>query len=53
MVAVGDVLAIGLWLGLERLGLRVPDEVSIVGMDDIEAAVAVRSGTHHHRIRSL
>jgi LacI family transcriptional regulator len=38
------VLAIGLWLGLERIGLRVPEDVSIVGMDDIEAAVAVRAG---------
>jgi LacI family transcriptional regulator len=44
VVSVGDVLAIGLWLGLERIGLRVPDDVSIVGMDDIEAAVAVRAG---------
>jgi LacI family transcriptional regulator len=44
VVAVGDVLAIGLWLGLERLGLRVPEDVSIIGMDDIEAAVAVRGG---------
>ncbi len=44
VVAVGDVLAIGLWLGLERLGLRVPEDVSIIGMDDIEAAAAVRGG---------
>jgi DNA-binding LacI/PurR family transcriptional regulator len=44
VVAIGDVLAIGLWLGLERIGVRVPDEVSIVGMDDVELAVAVRSG---------
>lgn len=44
VIAIGDVLAIGLWLALEQLGLRVPDDVSIVGMDDIELAVAVRSG---------
>jgi len=44
VVAVGDVLAIGLWLGLEQLGLRIPKDVSIVGMDDIEAAAAVRGG---------
>jgi LacI family transcriptional regulator len=44
VIAIGDVLAIGLWLALERLGLQVPDDVSIVGMDDIELAVAVRSG---------
>lgn len=44
VVAIGDVLAIGLWLGLERIGVRVPEDISIVGMDDIELAVAVRSG---------
>jgi DNA-binding LacI/PurR family transcriptional regulator len=44
VVAIGDVLAIGLWLGLERLGVRVPDDVSIVGMDDIELAAAIRTG---------
>jgi LacI family transcriptional regulator len=44
VVAIGDVLAIGLWLGLERLGVRVPEDISIVGMDDIELALAVRSG---------
>jgi LacI family transcriptional regulator len=44
VVAVGDVLAIGLWLALERLGVRVPEDISIVGMDDIELAGAVRTG---------
>jgi LacI family transcriptional regulator len=44
VIAIGDVLAIGLWLALEKLGLRVPEDISIVGMDDIELAVAVRSG---------
>ena len=44
VVAIGDVLAIGLWLGLERLGVRVPEDISIVGMDDIELAASVRSG---------
>ncbi|MCC7368443.1 MAG: LacI family DNA-binding transcriptional regulator [Chloroflexi bacterium] len=44
VVAIGDVLAIGLWLGLERLGVRVPEEISLVGMDDIELSGAVRSG---------
>jgi LacI family transcriptional regulator len=44
VIAVGDVLAIGLWLALERLGVRVPDEISLVGMDDVELAGAVRRG---------
>jgi len=44
VIAIGDVLAIGLWLGLERLGVSVPADVSIVGMDDIELAGAVRTG---------
>lgn len=44
VICIGDVLAIGLWLGLEQLGVRVPDELSLVGMDDIELAGAVRSG---------
>jgi len=44
VIAIGDVLAIGLWLGLERLGVGVPGDVSIVGMDDVELAGAVRTG---------
>ena len=44
VIAIGDVLAIGLWLAFERLGVSVPADISIVGMDDIELAVAVRSG---------
>jgi LacI family transcriptional regulator len=44
VIAIGDVLAIGLWLALEKLGVRVPADISIVGMDDIELAGAVRSG---------
>jgi DNA-binding LacI/PurR family transcriptional regulator len=44
VIAIGDVLAIGLWLALERLGVRVPDDLSIVGMDDVELAGAVRCG---------
>src|SRR5918912_1542860 len=43
-VASGDALAIGLWIGLEELGLSVPDDCSLVGMDNIDAAALVRSG---------
>ena len=30
-----DLVAIGLWRALSQLGLRVPDDVSLVGCDDI------------------
>jgi LacI family transcriptional regulator, galactose operon repressor len=43
-VATGDALAIGLWIGLEQAGLAIPRDLSLVGMDDIEAAALVRSG---------
>jgi DNA-binding LacI/PurR family transcriptional regulator len=35
IVAVNDMLAIGLIAGLREQGLRVPDDVSVVGMDDL------------------
>ncbi|MCC6176038.1 MAG: LacI family DNA-binding transcriptional regulator [Chloroflexi bacterium] len=44
VVASGDFLAIGVWLGLEEAGCEIPRDVSIVGMDDIEAAALVRGG---------
>lgn len=34
--ATNDVVAIGAWQKLMSLGLRVPDDVSLVGFDDIE-----------------
>ena len=35
VVAYNDLVAIGLMRGLGRLGVRVPDEVSVVGFDNI------------------
>jgi DNA-binding LacI/PurR family transcriptional regulator len=35
VIAYNDLLAIGLIRGLQRLGVRVPAEVSVVGYDDI------------------
>jgi DNA-binding LacI/PurR family transcriptional regulator len=38
VLAAGDSLAVGAAVGLERLGYKVPDDVSIVGMDDLPQA---------------
>jgi LacI family transcriptional regulator len=40
VVAANDLLAIGLLQGLVSAGLRVPDDVALVGYDDIEFAAA-------------
>lgn len=37
-----DDVALGLLTGLDRLGLRVPEDVSVVGMDDHPHSVATR-----------
>ncbi len=38
VICASDQLAIGLASGLHALGLRVPDDVSLIGFDDIETA---------------
>lgn len=35
VLAAGDSLAVGAAIGLERLGYKVPDDVSVMGMDDL------------------
>jgi len=44
LVAVNDMLAIGLMSGLHKLGLRVPDDMSIIGMDGLPIAAFVNPG---------
>ncbi len=38
VLAYNDLLAMGLLEGMERLGVRVPEELSVVGIDDITLA---------------
>ena len=42
VLAYNDLMAIGLMEGLDKLGVAVPADVSVVGMDDIEMAQRVR-----------
>jgi LacI family transcriptional regulator len=39
VVAGNDEIAYGLWRALSRSGVKVPDEISLVGFDDREEAV--------------
>jgi DNA-binding LacI/PurR family transcriptional regulator len=38
ILAAGDSLAVGAAIGLERLGYKVPDDVSVMGIDDLPQA---------------
>ncbi len=44
VVAYNDLVALGLEAGLTELGLSCPDDMSIVGIDDIDLAGAVTPG---------
>ncbi len=43
--AASDTLAMGVLHAVEQRGLRVPDDLSVVGFDDIESAALIRLST--------
>jgi LacI family transcriptional regulator len=44
VIAYNDLIALGIEAGIEDLGLRCPEDLSIIGNDDIEIASARRPG---------
>ncbi|PFG67814.1 LacI family transcriptional regulator [Propionibacteriaceae bacterium ES.041] len=44
VITYNDLVALGLEAGLSDLGITCPDDISIVGIDDIDIAAAVRPG---------
>lgn len=42
VLAYNEVIAVGVLAGLEELGVRVPDDVSVVGVDDTALSTLVR-----------
>lgn len=44
IVTVNDMLAIGLMAGLHQAGLRVPEDISVVGMDGLSIAAFTNPG---------
>lgn len=44
VIALNDMLATGLILGFQNFGLRVPDDISVVGMDDLPIAAFIPPG---------
>lgn len=42
VICANDLIAIELMQGLQQLGVKVPDQISVVGFDDIPSATLVR-----------
>ena len=49
--AASDTQALGVLEAAQALGVRVPEELSVVGFDDVEAASYV--GSHHRAPAAL
>ena len=52
MFTVNDESAVGAMQAIAEAGLRVPDDISVVGMDDIPLAAAVRPALTTVRIET-
>jgi len=44
IVALNDMMATGLILGFQNYGLHVPDDISVIGMDDLPIAAFIPPG---------
>ena len=44
IVALNDMLAMGLILGFQNCGLRVPEDISVIGMDDLITSAFISPG---------
>ncbi len=55
LIAANDRMAIGAMRAAKVLGIRIPDDIAIMGIDDIELAAYVEPGltTVHYPIREL
>jgi DNA-binding LacI/PurR family transcriptional regulator len=50
VVAYNDLVALGLESGLRALGYRCPDDISIIGIDDLDVAAASEPGLTSIRV---
>jgi LacI family transcriptional regulator len=44
IAAANDTLAVGCYLALEKAGLRVPEDISVIGFDDLPLTAELRPG---------
>ena len=49
--AANDIMAVGAMLALQDSGLRVPEDIALIGFDDVPIAALVRPGLTTLRIR--